>query len=134
MFPDYLYASAHPRDTMSVGAVLAHEYYGHRAFRQEYLEDLKKGANYHTTSMWQDECRASLQAAHDAPGLTTIDIRDLVLDAVFRAKEFGQLIEMDDFMKEAVYGYRSDERRIIGNYKQPKYVSEACEKTNQTNR
>ena len=127
VFPDDLYASAHPRDTMSVGAVLAHEYYGHRPFRKEYLSDWEKGKDYHTTPLWQDECRASLKAAYDAPGLTYIDKRDLVLDAVFRAKEFGQLIEMNDFMKEAVYGYSSNERKISRDFEQPRYISEASQ-------
>ena len=130
VFPDELYASAHPRDTMSVGAVLAHEYYGHRTYRQEYLSDLEKGPTYHTTPLWQDECRASITAAQTAPGLTDIDKRDLVLDAVFRAKEFGQLIEMNDFMKEAVYGYSSNEREISRGIELPKYVSEASQERN----
>ena len=132
VFPDELYASAHPRDTMSVGAVLAHEYYGHRHYRQEYLSDWEKGKDYHTTPLWKDECRASLTAAQMAPGLTEIDKRDLVLDAVYRAKEFGQLIEMNDFMKEAVYGYRSNERKITRNIEQPKYVSEESQERDQT--
>ena len=130
VFPDKRYASAHPRDVMSVGAVLAHEYYGHRAYRQEYLEDLKKEKNYHTTPIWRDECRASLTAAHNAPGLNAFDRRDLVMDAVFRAQEFGQMIEMNDFMKEAVYGYSSDERKITREFKEPKYVSEGSQETN----
>ncbi len=130
VFPDELYASAHPRDTMSVGAVLAHEYYGHRHYRQEYLSDWEKGKDYHTTPLWQDECRASLTAAQISPGLTEIDKRDLVLDAVFRAKEFGQLIKMNDFMKEAVYGYSSNERKITRGIEQPKYVSEEGQERN----
>ena len=124
VFPDVKYASAHPRDTMSVGAVLAHEYYGHRPNRQEYLTDWEKGKDYHTTPIWQDECRASLTAAQIAPGLTEIDRRDLVLDAVFRAKEYGQLIEMNDFMKEAVYGYGKNERSIAREVTAPVFVSE----------
>ena len=132
VFPDELYASAHPRDTMSVGAVLAHEYYGHRHYRQEYLSDWEKGKDYHTTPLWQDECRASLTAAQIAPGLTEMDKRDLVLDAVYRAKEFGQLIEMNDFMKEAVYGYSSNERKITRDIEQPKYVSEKSQERDQT--
>lgn len=124
VFPDVKYASAHPRDTMSVGAVLAHEYYGHRPNRQEYLTDWEKGKDFHTTPIWQDECRASLTAAQIAPGLTEIDRRDLVLDAVFRAKEYGQLIEMNDFMKEAVYGYGKNERSIARKVAAPVYVSE----------
>ena len=134
VFPDEKYASTHPRDTMSVGAVLAHEYYGHRTYREEYLEDLKNGEEYHTTPLWQDECRASLTAAHDAPGLTDIDRRDLVLDAVYRAKEFGQLIEMNDFMKEVVYGYSSSERKIDGDFRNPTYVSETGEERNKGER
>ena len=130
VFPDELYASAHPRDTMSVGAVLAHEYYGHRHYRQEYLSDWERGKDYHTTPIWQDECRASLTAAQIAPGLTEIDKRDLVLDAIYRAKEFGQLIEMNDFMKEAVYGYSSNERKITRDVEQPKYVSEEGQERN----
>ena len=132
VFPDELYASAHPRDTMSVGAVLAHEYYGHRHYRQEYISDWEKGKDYHTTPLWQDECRASLTAAQIAPGLSEIDKRDLVLDAVYRAKEFGQLIEMNDFMKEAVYGYSSNERKITRDIEQPKYVSEESQERDQT--
>lgn len=124
VFPDVKYASAHPRDTMSVGAVLAHEYYGHRPNRQEYLSDWEKGKDFHTTPIWQDECRASLTAAQISPGLTEIDRRDLVLDAVFRAKEYGQLIEMNDFMKEAVYGYGKNERSITREVAAPVYVSE----------
>lgn len=133
VFPDSKYASAHPRDIMSVGSVLAHEYYGHRHFRKEYIEDAKKGINFHSTPLWQDECRASLTAAHDAPGLTDIDRRDLVMDAVYRAHEFGQLIEMDDFMKEAVYGYSSNERKIARDYKQPKYVREDSQEATSAN-
>ena len=109
---------------MSIGAVLAHEYYGHRPNRHEYLSDWDKGKDYHTTPIWQDECRASLTAAQITPGLTEIDRRDLVLDAVFRAREYGQLIEMNDFMKEAVYGYGKNERNITGKVTAPIYVSE----------
>ena len=134
VFPDEKYASAHPRDTMSVGAVLAHEYYGHRHFRDEYLSDWEKGRDYHTVPLWEDECRASLIAAQFAPGLTAIDKRDLVLDAVYRAKEYGQLIEMNDFMKEAVYGYSSNERKLTGVFESPKYISEESQARNQTDR
>jgi hypothetical protein len=132
VFPDELYASAHPRDIMSVGAVLAHVYYGHRHYRQEYLSDWEKGKDYHTTPPWQDECRASLTAAQIAPGLTEMDKRYLVLDAVYRAKEFGQLIEMNDFMKETVFGYSSNERKITRDIEQPKYVSEESQERDQT--
>ncbi len=127
VFPDTKYGSVHPRDTMSIGAVLAHEYYGHRPNRGEYLDDWRKGKEYHTIPIWQDECRASLTAAQMAPGLTDIDRRDLVMDAVYRAREYGQLIEMNDFMKEAVYGYGNKERNFTGKIVQPNYVSEESE-------
>lgn len=60
VFPDTKYGTLHPRDLMSVRAVLAHEYYGHRSYRQEYLEDMRN--NTHTVPEWQDECRASITA------------------------------------------------------------------------
>ena len=47
-----------------------------------------------------------------------------MLDAVFRAKEYGQLIEMNDFMKEAVYGYGKHERSIAREIAAPVFVSE----------
>ena len=125
VFPDVKYGSTHPRDTMSIGAVLAHEYYGHRPNRQEYISDWNKGPDYHTVPIWEDECRASLTAAQTAPGLTDFDRRDLVLDAIYRAKEFGQLIEMNDFMKEAVYGYGKNERNFTGKIEYPVFVSDA---------
>ena len=128
VFPDTKYGSIHPRDTMSIGAVLAHEYYGHRPNRKEYLEDWKTGKDYHTIPIWQDECRASLTAAQITPGLTEIDRRDLVMDAVYRAREYGQLIEMNDFTKEAVYGYGDKERNFTGKIVQPNYVSEESQK------
>ena len=98
VFPDDKYGSTHPRDVMSVAAVLAHEYYGHRTFKEEYLSDIQYGPEYNTTPLWKDECRASITAAKIAPNLTEREKSDLVLDAIYRAKEFGHLIEMDDFM------------------------------------
>ncbi len=127
VFPDTRYASTHPRDIMSVGAVLAHEYYGHRTYRKEYLSDKKQGNGYHTTPIWQDECRASITAAKISPNLTRREQCDLIMDAVYRAGEFGQMIEMDDFMKEVVYGYSADEKRVIGNIAPIHYVSKASQ-------
>lgn len=127
VFPDEKYGSTHPRDLMSVGAVLAHEYYGHRPYRKEYLSDLQKGDNYHTTPLWQDECRASINAAKIAHNLTDRDKSNLVMDAIYRAKEFGHLIEMDDFMKEVVYGYSNGEKTISYNISRINYVSEASQ-------
>jgi len=127
VFPDVKYGSSHPRDTMSIGAVLAHEYYGHRPNRDEYLSDWEKGPDYHTIPIWEDECRASLMAAQTTPGLTGYDRRDLVLDAIYRAKEYGQLIEMNDFMREVVYGYGKIERQITGEFEYPVFISDEGE-------
>ena len=60
--------SAHPRDRMSARAALAHEYYGHRAYRGTKLP---KGA-------WNDEFRASYMAAKNCPNLSDEDRRYLI--------------------------------------------------------
>lgn len=127
VFPDERYGSTHPRDLMSVGAVLAHEYYGHRPYRAEYLSDMKQGDDYHTTPIWQDECRASINAAKTAHDLTEKDKYNLIIDAIYRAKEFGLLIKMDNFMKEVVYGYSNKEKNISYNITPINYVSETSE-------
>lgn len=124
IFPDDRFGSTHPRDLMSVGAVLAHEYYGHRIYRDEYLNDLERDDGIPTTPYWQDECRASITAAKLANGLTERDKLNLVQDAVYRAKEAGHLIEMDDFMKEVVYGYPRGEKSITRNITPINYVRE----------
>ena len=95
---------------MSVAAVLAHEYYGHRTYRNEYLKDNEKfnDKNYY----WQDECRASITAAEIAKNLTQREKSDLIMDAVYRAKEAGQILETNDFMKEVLYGYKSTEKSV----------------------
>ena len=46
------------------------------------------------------------------------------MDAIYRAKEFGHLIEMDDFMKEVLYGYSNGEKNISYNISPINYVSE----------
>lgn len=127
VFPDEKYGSTHPRDLMSVGAVLAHEYLGHRPYREEYLSDMEQGVDYHTTLIWQDECRASINAAKTAHNLTDRDKSNLVMDAIYRAKEFGHLIEMDDFMKEVIYGYSNREKNISRSITPINYVSETSE-------
>ena len=124
VFPDDTYGSIHPRDLMSVGAVLAHEYYGHRIYRDEYLADLERDDGIPTTPYWQDECRASITAAKLAQNLTELDKSYLVQDAIYRAKEAGHLIEMDDFMKEAIYGYTNGEKNITKQITTINYVRE----------
>ena len=49
---------------------------------------------------------------------------NLIMDAVYRAKEHNQYIEMDDFMKEVVYGYSESKERNISSPLTPiRYVS-----------
>ena len=49
------------------------------------------------------------------------------MDAIYRAKEFGHLIEMDDFMKEVLYGYSNGEKNISYNISPINYVSETSQ-------
>ena len=102
VFPDDNSNSIHPRDLLSVRAVLAHEYYGHRAFRQEYLSDYEN--NKSTTTYWEDEARASINAAKYAPNLSQLERCMLIQDATYRAKEHAQVLELDDFMKNMLFG------------------------------
>ncbi len=85
----------HPRSIMSERAVLAHEYYGHGAYRGT---SLKPGA-------WNDEFRASYMAAKNAPNLSKMDRIHLIQDAMARAQEAGIPIKMNNFMREILYGY-----------------------------
>ena len=48
------------------------------------------------------------------------------MDAIYRAKKYGHLIEMDDFMK-VVYGYSKGEKNISYNITPINYVSETSE-------
>lgn len=126
IFPDDAYGSTHPRDLMSVRAVLAHEYYGHRVYRDEYLLDISNDVE--TTPYWKDECRASITAAKTTPNLTERDRCNLVQDASYRAKESGNLLIMDDFMKEVTYGYSDGEKGISKEITQLFFISEASQR------
>lgn len=113
VFPDNDHGSTHPRDVMSVAAVLAHEYYGHRVFRNEYLADLGKKDADRTTPQWVDECRASITAAKNASNLSQQERADLINDARERARESGNILETDketdSFMKGVLCGYSDEE-------------------------
>ena len=78
----------HPRSVMSPRAVLAHEYYGHAAYRGTKL----------APGAWNDEFRASYRAALDAPGLSEIDQQHLMLDAIERAREARVRIKRNQFI------------------------------------
>lgn len=106
ILPDMTSASNHTRDLMSVRAVIAHEYYGHRPHRSEYLQDLKQG--FYTIPRWKDEYRASYEAARYCPNLSEMDKYHLIQDAIDRCQEAGYQIENDGFMKEVLYGYQAE--------------------------
>ena len=80
---------------MSVRAVLAHEYYGHRA----------NSPSEYPVDNWRDEFRASYDAAVNAPNLSDRDRADLMVDAYDRARENGDMIEYDEMARRIIYGY-----------------------------
>ncbi len=49
------------------------------------------------------------------------------MDAIYRAKEFEHIIEMNDFMKEVIYGYSNREKNISYSITPINYVSETSE-------
>ena len=106
------YNSKHPRDLMSQKAVLAHEYYGHRPYRQLYISEIEKtdlGEEAFLLKMascgWIDEFRASYMAAIKTPRLSDDDRRYLMLDALERAKEANVSIKHNDFIRMVLHGY-----------------------------
>lgn len=86
-------------DRMSVRAVLAHEYYGHRAFRGTKAEP----------NSWNDEFRASYTAALTAPGLTDQDRADLINDAMAKAENANVPIQPNKTMRRLLYGYDAED-------------------------
>lgn len=104
VFPDFDSNSVYPTDLMSERAVLAHEYYGHYRHRGTTLP---KGS-------WNDEFRASYDAAKLSPGLSDTDRQYLIMDAMDRARLAGVTIKPNKFMKEVLYG-EDYERRSFGS-------------------
>lgn len=84
---------------MSSRAVLAHEYYGHKFFNDVY------GNRNPLPGSWNDEFRASYNAAINAPNLSDMDRMYLLLDALERAKEAGVTIKITDAIRRILYGY-----------------------------
>ena len=82
--------SNHSRDLMSTRAVLAHEYYGHK-----YFNDLF-GSRNPGIGAWNDEFRASYNAALNAPNLSDMDRMLLMQDALERAREANVSIRITD--------------------------------------
>lgn len=106
VFPDEY--SSHPRDKLSVRAVLAHEYYGHKPYRKQYLEEdndtSPEALNKIAAKAWLDEFRASYMAAKNAPNLSEVDRTLLIQDALSRAEEAGVNIKYNNFIRRVLYG------------------------------
>lgn len=102
VFQGYNNDSTHPRDRMSPRAVLAHEYYGHRPERQRYIKEHNK--EIRKIPYWRDEAFASIRAALNTPNLTQEERAMLLEDARFRAREAGEKLELNQNMKEILYG------------------------------
>ncbi len=106
VFPDR--SSQHPRDLLSVRAVLAHEYYGHRPFREQYLkedsDDSPDAISKIMARTWSDEFRASYFAAKNSPGLSREDRLLLIRDSLSRAEEAGITIVFNQFIRRVLYG------------------------------
>lgn len=124
VLPDMHHSFSHPRDVMSIAAVLAREYYGHRLYRDEYVSDSKKSEAYHSIPHWQDECRASITAAKVTPNLSQLDRAYLLMDAFMLAEEAGYSIELDDYMKSVVFAdYSIPDRAFNPNNFKIKFIS-----------
>lgn len=93
IFPDKY--SLNNRDLLSEKAVLAHEYYGHYAHDPSQFR----------IGDWRDEFMASYSAAINAPGLTDLERRMLMLDAYDRAKEAGVSVKYNKNARRIIYGY-----------------------------
>lgn len=106
IFPDEY--SVHPRDKLSVRAVLAHEYYGHRPYKEQYLREdsltSPEELNRLFANAWADEFRASYMAAKNSPNLSDEDRQLLIMDALSRAQEAGITIQYNDFIRRVLYG------------------------------
>ncbi|MCL1872922.1 MAG: hypothetical protein FWF85_02260 [Clostridiales bacterium] len=104
-------SSTHPRDLLSQRAVLAHEYYGHRPYKSQYLSEFNKLDTDKDEFLlvlakreWADEFRASYMAARNTPGLADEDRYYLILDALERAKEASISIKYNEFIRGILYG------------------------------
>ena len=95
VFPDE--RSRSNRDSLTVKATLAHEYYGHAAYPNTKVQP----------GDWRDEFRASYRAALDTPNLSDEERRMLMIDAYERASEVG-----------AKLNYTKDYRRIVHGYEE----------------
>ena len=93
VFPDS--RSSENRDTMTVRAVLAHEYYGHYAHIGTAFAE----------GDWRDEFRASYRAAIDAPNLSEAERASLMIDAWQRGYDAGVELRITPAYRRIVFGY-----------------------------
>lgn len=84
VFPD-LENPSNMTDKLSVACVLAHEYYGHRSMREEYLKE-----DVDTTNTALDEFKASFLAYKNAPNLTDEE-REMLLYQAYETAKSGDL-------------------------------------------
>ena len=95
VFPD-LENPSNMTDKLSVACVLAHEYYGHRSMRSEYLNE-----DTDTSMTMLDEFKASFLAYKNTPNLTNEEREMLLYQAYETAKE-GNLEEEIKMCKEII--------------------------------
>ena len=84
VFPD-LENPSNMTDKLSVACVLAHEYYGHRSLRDEYLKE-----ETDTTNTALDEFKASFLAYKNTPNLTDEE-REMLLYQAYETAKSGNL-------------------------------------------
>ncbi len=73
----------------------------------------------------EDECRARINASKLTPNLSELEKSLLIQDAIRRAEEAGQYIEMDDYMKGVLYGNYNGEKHIVPIIEPIRFVSKA---------
>ena len=102
IFPDLKSMSTNPIDLLSIRAVLAHEYYGHKPRRKQYLDEYANKVE--RMPLWEDEYKANYDAAKNTPNLSQIDRYRLIQSAIRRCEEAGVFLERDQFVMEVLYG------------------------------
>ena len=84
VFPD-LDNPSNMTDKLSVACVLAHEYYGHRSMRDEYLKE-----DEDTSMTPLDEFKASFLAYKNAPNLS-VEEKEMLLYQAYETAKNGNL-------------------------------------------
>jgi len=102
---------AHPRARMSIRAVLAHEFYGHRPNRAQYLWELENNIPFELDE-WQDEFRASYNASKADIDLSVADRACLHDDAISRAEEKQAYGKLEKLLKELDIYERNWKKRM----------------------